>query len=246
MKKVLVIIDNVSQYEKLKKVIQTKNRIDVEFTFRASSIDSNIINHTDFVDFKEKYINVKKDVQFILNNFDLVISAHCLHIFPKELVNNKRCINIHPGYNPINRGWYPQVFSIINELPIGATIHEIDNELDHGNIIARKFVEKHNWDTSLSIYERILAAEIELFIEYFDQILDGTYSKIKPENEGNVFYKKDFEDLCKIELEETGKFVDFYNKLRALSHGDYKNAYFIDKITGKKIFIKIEMSDEYP
>jgi len=244
MKKILLITDNIIVYQKIKKTIQLKNREDVEFSYRYSSSSAEFHLHPDFINSINSQIDLKKETSFILSNFDLVISAHCFQLFPVELVNNIRCINIHPGYNPINRGWFPQVFAIAYNLPIGATIHEIDNELDHGNIIARKYVEKNIWDTSLSVYNRVLNAEIELFSEYFDQIVDGTYSKFKPENEGNIFYKKDFEELREIDMEETGKFIDFYNKMRALSHGNYKNAYFIDMGTGKKIYIKIEVFNE--
>jgi methionyl-tRNA formyltransferase len=101
-----------------------------------------------------------KDIDFILGNFDLVFSIHCKQIFPKELVNGLKCINIHPGYNPVNRGWYPQIFSILNDLPVGATIHEIDEALDHGGIIARALVPKYSYDTSKSLYDRILEKEI--------------------------------------------------------------------------------------
>jgi methionyl-tRNA formyltransferase len=244
MKKVLVICDNIFQQDRIKDLIRIKNRPWVDFTFCQSAVKRNRCLPSDYLNSVNEPINVKSETPFILSNFDLLISAHCLQIFPEKLVNNMRCINIHPGYNPINRGWYPQVFSLVYDLPIGATIHEIDDELDHGKIIARKFVEKNVWDTSFSLYQKILTAEIELLDEYFDQIIDGTYSLTEPENEGNIYSKKDFNELCSIDLSEKGTLNDFYNRLRALSHGDYKNAYFIDRVSGKKIFIKIEISYE--
>ncbi len=69
------------------------------------------------------------------DKYILFISLHCKQIFPQRLTDNYRCINIHPGYNPYNRGWFPQVFSILNKNTAGVTIHEIDQELDHGPII---------------------------------------------------------------------------------------------------------------
>ena len=50
-----------------------------------------------------------------MRHYKVGISAHCKQIFPAKLVENVRCYNIHPGYNPYNRGWFPQVFSIINK-----------------------------------------------------------------------------------------------------------------------------------
>ncbi len=242
MKKILVVIDNVIQYEGIKQIFEKYNRIDIEINFCHSTTKTAIWEHQDFVDGTKK-VDVLNDVAKIIAKYDLVFSVHCLQFFPKELVQNLRCINIHPGYNPINRGWYPQVFAIIHNLPIGATIHEMDEKLDNGPIIARKFVEKHDWDTSYSIYERVLKAELELFDENFDAIIDNKYTPVLPESKGNFYVKKDFENLCKIDMNEVGTFKQFYDKARALSHNDFKNAYFIND-EGKKIFFKVEIGIE--
>jgi methionyl-tRNA formyltransferase len=185
-----------------------------------------------------------KDLDFILGNFDLVFSLHCKQIFPKELVNGLKCINIHPGYNPVNRGWYPQIFSILNDLPVGATIHEIDEALDHGGIIARSLVPKYSYDTSKTLYDRILEKEIELLYNYLPSILNNSYELTHPENEGNLFLKKDFNSLLEIDLNQEYRAKDLIDKLRALTHGGYKNAYFIDPATGDKIYIGIELQKE--
>lgn len=176
--------------------------------------------------------------------YDLVISMHCKQIFPKLLIDHTKCINIHPGYNPINRGWYPQVFAIINDLPVGATIHEIDEYLDHGNIIARALVPKYSNDTSLSLYNRIVEMEIKLFEENIEQILNNTYETITPEAEGIISLKKDFNDLCRIDLEEQVSWKEAINRLRALSHGEFRNAYFIDKESGHKIYLDLHLTQE--
>lgn len=239
--KVLIIIDNVIQYDRILKVINNFNLKDVDFDFRHSSVKSAIWEHPDFKNQVHKIIDVKNDLQTIINQFDLVISVHCFQMFPKELVSTVRCINIHPGYNPINRGWYPQVFAIVNHLPIGATIHEMDEKLDNGSIIAREFVEIYSWDTSETIYNRVLEKEIELFNSNFTSIILNKYKLISPESEGNLFLKKDFNKLCEIDLNECTTYGDCIDRLRALSHGDYLNAYFIDEITGKKVFLKLDL-----
>ena len=184
------------------------------------------------------------DVEFILKQYSLVISLHCKQLFPKELIQEVKCINIHPGYNPYNRGWYPQAFSIINQTVIGATIHEIDNELDHGNIIDRMIVPSYSWDTSKEVYERVLEAELILLERKFEMILNNDYEAYQPEIEGNVNRKGDFNTLCKLNLDERNTLNYFLDKLRALSHGDYRNAYYIDKQTGKKVFVRIALKLE--
>lgn len=80
-------------------------------------------------------MRVSENIGTILRDYSCVIALHCKQVFPAELVKGIRCINIHPGLNPYNRGWFPHVFSIINGLPVGVTLHEMDKELDHGPII---------------------------------------------------------------------------------------------------------------
>jgi methionyl-tRNA formyltransferase len=242
-KHILIIIDNIFQYERLKSLFEKKSRADLKVDFRHSKIKSAIWDHPDFAG-RNKMLVVKQEIDFITTTYDLVISVHCFQYFPKELVENVRCINVHPGYNPINRGWYPQVFAIVHDLQIGATIHEMDEKLDHGPIIVRKFVETHSWDTSLTIYKRVLEAEIELFETYFEKIIDHSYKKIIPETKGNMFQKADFKALCELDLNRQGTFKEFYDLLRALSHGDHKNAFFVDKKTNQKIYLKLEISKE--
>ena len=223
---ILVLTDNLKIYEGIKAIFCEKTiKMDLNVKYFCSSNDSPIQIHSDFSKFI-KVLSVNDEIEYILANFDLIISGHCTQFFPEKLVNSIRCINIHPGYNPINRGWYPQVFSIINNHSIGATIHEMDDKLDHGGIIVREFIDKNIEDTSLDIYNRVVEKELSLFNKYFEEIILNTYSLIEPEGKGNFYSKKDFTALCELKLTEVGTFLSFYNKLRALSHGDYKNAYF--------------------
>lgn len=238
--KILIISDNAYLCKRFKKVIDDLSIIDSSFTF-ATSPFSNIDDFSGAVIY-----NLKDDnhIQEIISRFNLVFSIHCKQIFPSNLVNAIKCINIHPGYNPINRGWYPQVFSIVNDLAIGATIHEIDEKLDHGNIIVREEVKKYNYDTSESLYNRILDKEIDLLYRYLPSIISNQYNTIVPELDGNLYLKRDFHDLLEIDLDEKYRAGDLINKLRALTHGDYRNAYFIDKETGDKIFIGIQLNKD--
>lgn len=195
--------------------------------------------------FESKDLNFKNSlfIDYLISEYKLIISAHCKKIFPKKLVESTRCINLHPGYNPYNRGWFPQVFSILNKLPLGATIHEMDEGLDSGDIIFQEEVPIGNSDDSLSLYNKVLQKEINLFQNNFDKIIEGSYIKIKPKSKGNLNLKKDFNNLCKLDLNSMGTMGEHIDLLRALSHGDFKNAYFLDN-ENKKIRVKIELKKE--
>ncbi len=239
MNKVLVLTDNVVIFEKFKYICDLKARKDTEFVFYCSSSSEGAFSKYDGVG----VLDVKKDFLSVISDYQLVISCHCKKIFPAELVTSIRCINIHPGLNPYNRGWYPQVFAINNGMPHGATIHEMDEEIDHGAIIAQMEVNIAISDTSASVYERVLTAEIELFEKHFNELIDGSYEATAMCDEGNYNSIQTFKDLCKVDLAREGTFLEFFNLIRSLTHGQYKNAHFIDE-NGNKVFFSINIEAE--
>lgn len=237
---VLIISDNLFLSKEFERIISEENFKNVNWSFSISPY-SNLTEFSNKLVCDVSQVNLKDEyvVDIICKSFDLVISIHCKQIFPEKLVNSIKCINVHPGYNPINRGWYPQVFAILNNTKIGATIHEIDTQLDHGNIIDRQLVNIDSWDTSKSLYDKITNIELNLLKKNLKNIIYNNYKTESPENEGNLYLKKDFNQLCKIELDKNQSVEKTINTLRALSHGEFENAYFIDKLTGKKVFVSI-------
>jgi methionyl-tRNA formyltransferase len=191
-------------------------------------------------------INLKDEatVKEIIQNWDVVFSLHCKQIFPDELVRQLTCINIHPGLNPFNRGWFPQIFSIINGLPAGVTIHLMDDEVDHGPIIYQQEVSITEYDTSLDVYRKIIAIEKSLLTKNFANLILGDYQSSQPTQKGNYNSISDFNALCEIDLNNVATMESHLKLLRALTHGSLKNAYFIDR-DGRKCFIRIDIETEH-
>lgn len=186
-------------------------------------------------------IDIKtKDADFA-RCYDVIFSLHCKQIFPSEIVNNTVCVNVHPGLNPYNRGWFPQVFSIINKLPIGATIHLMNTDVDAGDIIVQQEILISEVDTSLTVYEKVQGVEFKLLSEWFERIVYGDFKAYPPKEFGNYNSINDFNELCNLDLEHIGSFKEHIDILRALSHADFKNAYFIDS-DGIKRYVSITVS----
>lgn len=239
--KILVITDNEFIFNNFKKIILNEKYKKYKFDFRYS--EKNDLFKEKFKDFKDfTPININKEKEFVIMNYNKIISLHCKQIFPSEIVNKISCINVHPGYNPDNRGWFPQVFSILNKKRVGVTVHYIDNELDHGKVIIQEEVDMFSWDTSLSLYNRIQKKEIEILSEYLLDILEEKIIPYEVE-EGNINYLKDFKKICNLNLQEKLTLGEAIDKLRALTHGNYKNAYFYDE-NNEKIFIKLTLEKE--
>jgi dTDP-4-amino-4,6-dideoxyglucose formyltransferase len=243
LKKVLVISDNSYLIREFAGITEELYPGEALFSYACSPSNTALLQDPS-LPVKPEALHVKSSWQKLASGYDLILSLHCKQLFPPDLVSRVRCINIHPGLNPHNRGWFPQVFSILNGLPLGATIHEIDDQLDHGPIIAQEQVFPEAHDTSLTAYNKVLEAELRLVRRHLRALVEHTYEAVPASAEGNVNYKKDFNDLCRLDLQEQGTFGGFINKLRALSHGDFRNAYFVDEATGKKVYVRIHLERE--
>lgn len=234
--KVLVVTDNSYLLSRFKKLVEEQYQ-NINFDFmRSPDKDDKSLMKVDTL----PMIDLKKDWQMVAKKYDLVISIHCKQLFPSPMTKAVKCINVHPGFNPYNCGWYPQVFSIINGLPWGVTIHEIDEELDHGKIIVQEQMQLYSWDTSLSAYNRVQEKEVELLEKVLSEIISGSFSAKPMEGEGNINLKRDFKNLCKLDLDEKLTMKEAIDRLRALSHGGYNNAFFYDKC-GNKVYVRLEL-----
>jgi dTDP-4-amino-4,6-dideoxyglucose formyltransferase len=242
-KSVHIISDNFNLLNRFEKeVLPLVSELNVKFSLSISPhSNKGLFNN---LDNKVEVLNLKSnnDLNY-LKSKDLIISMHSKQLFPPNLFSTVRCVNVHPGYNPINRGWYPQVFAIINDNLVGVTIHEIDETIDGGKIIFREKVKKLEHDTSLSLYNRIISKEIEMLKKNINVLITGNYKSNKPHYLGNLNLKKDFLKLCEIDLDEKVTFKQAIDKLRSLSHKPYRNAFFYNE-NKKKIYINIELEEE--
>lgn len=236
MNKTLIICDNSELFRFIKAIYHSFEQMGYEIDFNSSSPNS-LFNTSGL------NLNDTSVIYDITQKYDVIISLHCTQIFPKKLYENIRCINIHPGYNPYNRGYYPHIHSIINGLPTGATIHEINGIIDGGDIIVQEKVDVLQEDTSLSVYTKIMNTERLLILKYLTTLIDGNYTTHKIKEVGQLKTKKEYNEMCNLQLSNVGTLEQHINLLRALSHGDYNNAYFYNE-EGKKIFIKITLSKD--
>ncbi|WP_220092256.1 dTDP-4-amino-4,6-dideoxyglucose formyltransferase [Helicobacter sp. 16-1353] len=230
--KIFVFSDNINIFKAIYKILRS---LDYNIDYFCSPESKQIFKEFTFI----KPKNIKSNYEVLLS-YDLGFSIHSKQIFPNILVEKVLCINLHPGYNPHNRGIYPQSFSIINKLPIGATLHIMDSNIDSGDIIEQIQVKIEPFDTSLSLYKKILRAEIKLFKKNIHNILNHNFKVKKLKTKGNYNSKRDFCDLCRIDLEKTITMQEALDYLRALSHKPHNNAYFIDA-NGNKVYVRLEI-----
>ncbi|WP_448885303.1 dTDP-4-amino-4,6-dideoxyglucose formyltransferase [Citrobacter telavivensis] len=235
MKKILIISDNPSLASYiLDYLVPEFPDFFIEFNYSSANKTPE-----EMIKLGAKKINLKdKDADFA-REYDVIFSIHCKQIFPKEIVNSTLCVNVHPGLNPNNRGWYPQVFSIINKKPIGATIHVMNEDIDAGDIIIQEAVLIDPFDTSLELYNKVQEVEKKLLGKYFEKIIRKEFTKKTLKTEGNYNSISDFNKLCKLDLTHVGTLGEHIDLLRALTHGDFKNSY-IENDDNIKKYVRIQ------
>ena len=176
---------------------------------------------------------------------DVVVAVGYEHVVPPDVLEipDEGCINVHPGYLPHTRGFNPNVWSIVDDLPAGATMHYMDEGIDTGDIIARTEVATSFADTGRDVYERVESACFDLFTETWPRIERGEVDPTAQEDIEVTFHtKRDFENLCELDPEAEYTVEEFLDILRALTFPPFNNAE-ID-VGGERYFIDLSITPE--
>ena len=113
---------------------------------------------------------------------DLVVLAGCLVAIPPQVVKAypNRIINIHPALIPsfCGKGFYGlHVHEKVLERGVkvtGATVHFVDEDLDHGKILLQKAVEIPDGITPKELQKKVMKeAEWIILPKAIDMIADG-------------------------------------------------------------------------
>ena len=169
--------------------------------------------------------------------FDYILRAEFLALFAKGV------INLHPSLLPFNRGQYPNVWSIVEGTPAGATIHYIDEGIDTGDIIAQREVVVEPIDTGRSLYAKLETCCVELFQATWPMIKRGTAPRIPQSPQTGSFHRtRDVDRIDRIELDQSYTARELINILRARTFPPYKGAYFIDQ--GRRVDLRLDLEYE--
>jgi phosphoribosylglycinamide formyltransferase 1 len=126
---------------------------------------------------EEQLVKMLRDVGVelvILAGFMRVLHEPMLKAFPR------RIINIHPSLLPKFPGlesWKQAL--VAGEKVTGCTVHYVDEQIDHGRILAQKEVKIFPDDTAESLHSRIQILEHELYpaiiAEFCKRYIEGSH-----------------------------------------------------------------------
>lgn len=113
-------------------------------------------------------------------------------ILPKSVLEHFKfgILNIHPSLLPKYRGPSPVQTSILNgDKETGVTVIRLDEEMDHGPILAQKSIEISKKDTAESLFERLFPLGAELITEKLEKYTKNEV-KLTPQSHNNATYTK--------------------------------------------------------
>jgi len=172
-------------------------------------------------------------------NWDLFIVVFYGKILPKKILEIPQhgVLNVHPSLLPKFRGPSPVQTAILeDERKNGISIILLDEEMDHGPIVAQARIEIDGWPPKENILSGILALEGgKLLAEVIPQWVAGHITSEEQDHKSATYT-----DIIK---KEDG-LIDFndapyenYRKIQA--YDTWPGTYFFTKRNGKKIRIKI-------
>ncbi|MFD1644082.1 methionyl-tRNA formyltransferase [Haloarchaeobius litoreus] len=181
--------------------------------------------------------------------FDYLLSVYYPNILGPELLEHpdEAAINLHQAELPRYRGSNVFSHSILNareddHWKHGTTMHFMAEQVDAGDIIARRFAEITETDTSRTLYEKVRERSIELFEEMLPKLVSGEVLEMgTPQSEYDgerYFYAKDSLDGAKeIPLDELvdGDENAIYDRIRALDFPPFEPAH--TRLDGEKVYL---------
>lgn len=186
----------------------------------------------------------KIDDEFIVDlrntEWDLFIVASYGKILPKKLIDipKKGTLNVHPSMLPKCRGATPLQSLILRDEPenAGVTIIKMDEEVDHGDIVAQSKIHLDEWPITTGEIMEISAREGgNLLAEIIPFWMQGEITEEAQDHSQATFTDK---------IEKTDTEIDFgdnpyknFLKIKAFSPSPL--AYFFTDKKGKQIRVKV-------
>ncbi len=161
----LALLQQMENYEdKLLLVIGDKDRSKIVSYALRENIDFTFVE-----DYKPES---QKKYDWLLNLWGSKIFS------TSDLAVASNSLNIHPSFLPYGKGSDPIICSIINSWPIGASIHQITEEIDSGKVFVQERIIPVQLASGGQVYKTVIDLCIDLFARNWPMIRSGQISPL--------------------------------------------------------------------
>lgn len=177
----------------------------------------------------------------ILNSeWDLFVVASYGKLIPKYILDLPRhgTLNVHPSLLPKLRGASPVRTAILegDRSAVGISIIKLDEEMDHGPIVAQARIEPEEWPMGAELLETMLAHEGgKLLSEAIPLWVKGNITPEEQDHEKATFSQKIEKSMGEIDL--SGDPIVNLRKIKAFE--GWPGTFFFADRNGKKTRVKI-------
>ncbi|MBV9349208.1 MAG: methionyl-tRNA formyltransferase [Patescibacteria group bacterium] len=180
------------------------------------------------------------DMEMLWNSeWDLFVVAAYGKFLPKDILNLPRfgALNVHPSLLPKFRGPSPIESAIReDEKETGVSIILLDEEPDHGPILAQASIIPEPWPFKRSALEDLLwHAGGELLAEAVPPYVQGTLKPVPQDHSKATFTQKLKKEDGLIDLRDDG----YKNYLKFCAYEGWPGTFFFEKRNGKEMRVKI-------
>tara|TARA_B100000029_G_scaffold512347_1_gene608728 strand:- start:2883 stop:3644 length:762 start_codon:yes stop_codon:yes gene_type:complete len=126
-------------------------------------------------------------------NPDYIFSLYAKRIFPKKILDlaNKGSLNLHPSMLPEYKGCFSAPWVIINkERETGITFHEMNENIDEGDILFQKKIPLNGNETAFSLYNLLCSTFIIEFDRFFSNLKLGKIQRLKMSSGGKYYSRE--------------------------------------------------------
>lgn len=171
MKKIVVFgSGNGSNFQAIAEYFKYKN---VEIVCVSDKKDAYILKRAEKLGIKNFYVAFENTEGFLNDNeFDLIVLAGYMRIFPEEIFKERRIVNIHPsllpkykGINAIKRAYEAK------EDYTGISVHFVEKEVDSGELLAQALVKIEKDMTLEELEAEIHRQEHILYPQVIEKLL---------------------------------------------------------------------------
>jgi methionyl-tRNA formyltransferase len=179
-------------------------------------------------------------------DLDYVLCVHFPYIVPPAALAIPRVgfLNLHPAFLPFGRGWHTVTWAILEDHPIGATLHFMDEGVDTGDIILQRPLEVTAAETAEMVYPRVKELEVRVLEEALPMLLSLNPPRMAQDRgAGSTHLRGDllYPAVQKIESSPAADAV--LRKLRALTTGQLQEAAYVE-VNGRRYRIQVRIDEE--
>ncbi len=240
-KKIIFLGSKPIGYECLEYLISQKEALKLEITGILTRSRKEFGDAHDLTKLARQYNIPVLNGLTELPECEIMYSVQYHEVLKQEHINKSKelCVNLHMAPLPEYRGANQFSFAIIeNKIDFGTTIHKIDSQIDHGDILFQKRfpIPEKCWVGEL--YDLTYKASLALFKESLADLVAGNYipvpqSMLESKFGTSLHFKKEMAEIKVIDITWDQEKIDRY--VRATSMPGFEPPYYLKD--GEKVYL---------